>query len=250
MSSIERRQNIQPNVELQRKILSLEQSMVRYRDLLSVPIKETGEPFTSLKGLIPNGYKPERADMETLIGPDVLVRENVAQRLQNAQRLLQQKDPSKTLFVTYGYRDLGVQTKGFLGVLQNVSKDFFPDPLDLYEEAHRFVAVPTVAGHPTGGAVDIVIRDKQTNTEINFGGKQYEYSTKNCYVFYPDIDEEAKENRMLLRTVMAQSGFAPFDGEWWHFSFGDREWAYYYNKPAALYEQKNLSDLERNSYEK
>ncbi len=245
MKNPERSQFIPAN-ELQKKTLSLEQSMVRYRDLLSVPVKETGERFVSLNDLIPNGYKPEMADMETLIGPDVIVRESVAQRLLNAQRLLQQIDPSKTLFVTYGYRDLGVQTKRFLGVLQNVAKEFFPDPANLYEEAHRFVAVPTVAGHPTGGAVDIVIRDKQTNAEINFGGKQYNYETKNCYVFYPDIDQEAKTNRMLLRDVMTQSGFAPFDGEWWHFSFGDREWAYFYKMPAALYEQQNLSALARN----
>src|SRR5258706_12154837 len=185
---------IQPGLET---VLNLEKSMVRYRDLLSVPVKETGERFVSLSGLIPNGYKPEMPDMETITGPDVLVRENVAQRLQTAQRLLQQTDPNKTLFVTYGYRDLGVQTKRFLGLLQGITKDFFPDPIDLYEEAHRFVAVPTVAGHPTGGAVDIVIRDKQTDQEINFGGNQYDYATKNCYVFDPNIDEGAKANRML-----------------------------------------------------
>jgi D-alanyl-D-alanine dipeptidase len=38
-------------------------------------------------------------------------------------------------------------------------------------------------------------------------------------------------------------GFAPFDGEWWHFSYGDKEWAAYYNKPNAVYEQIDFSAL-------
>ncbi len=36
---------------------------------------------------------------------------------------------------------------------------------------------------------------------------------------------------------MLTAGFAPFDGEWWHFSFGDREWARFYGAENALYEQ-------------
>ncbi len=39
----------------------------------------------------------------------------------------------------------------------------------------------------------------------------------------------------MLRNVMVSVGFAPFDGEWWHFCYGDKEWAVYYNKPAACY---------------
>jgi D-alanyl-D-alanine dipeptidase len=50
---------------------------------------------------------------------------------------------------------------------------------------------------------------------------------------------------MLLRSVMLQAGFAPFDGEWWHFSYGDREWAYYYKKKYALYSQVSLSSLKK-----
>ncbi|MDR3125675.1 MAG: hypothetical protein LBU20_01195 [Candidatus Nomurabacteria bacterium] len=31
----------------------------------------------------------------------------------------------------------------------------------------------------------------------------------------------------ILKPMMSQ-GFAPYDGEWWHFSYGDREWAAWY----------------------
>lgn len=36
---------------------------------------------------------------------------------------------------------------------------------------------------------------------------------------------------------MVEAGFAAFSGEWWHFSYGDREWAAIWNKAAALYQQ-------------
>ena len=80
---------------------------------------------------------------------------------------------------------------------------------------------------------------------INFGSKQYDYSTKKCYFFAQSISQNAKENRLLLRNIMIEAGFAPFDGEWWHFSYGDREWAYYYKKMKAIYNQIAYEDLSK-----
>lgn len=37
--------------------------------------------------------------------------------------------------------------------------------------------------------------------------------------------DQQKENRFLLQDLMLLVGFAPYYGEWWHFSYGDREWA-------------------------
>ena len=36
---------------------------------------------------------------------------------------------------------------------------------------------------------------------------------------------------------MMKEACAPYDGEWWHFSYGDKEWAFYYKKEEALYDQ-------------
>lgn len=46
--------------------------------------------------------------------------------------------------------------------------------------------------------------------------------------------EQAKW-RILLHDLMVAEGFAPFYGEWWHFSFGDREWSVFYDAPYAQY---------------
>ncbi len=42
---------------------------------------------------------------------------------------------------------------------------------------------------------------------------------------------------------MTAAEFAPFWGEWWHYSFGDCEWATYYEKPNAIYSQKTQQEI-------
>jgi D-alanyl-D-alanine dipeptidase len=44
---------------------------------------------------------------------------------------------------------------------------------------------------------------------------------------------------------MMQEGFAPFDGEYWHFSYGDKERAYYYCKPYAMYNQVSMNKVKK-----
>lgn len=205
----------------------LENGMVKYKDLIAIKNIENDEPFIVI-------------NKEILTKGKIKVRKEAFNKLVKAQKILSVKNSLFSLQVTYGYRSLIIQKKMFVKVLRNISKKFFEDPSELYEEVHRYVAVPNVAGHPTGGAVDIIIVNKQTDKSIDFGSKQYDFSNKDCYVFAPGISKRGQKNRQLLRDVMLAAGFAPFDGEWWHFSYGDREWAYYYKKKNAIYDQVKL----------
>ncbi|MBQ4051251.1 MAG: hypothetical protein IJD13_06430, partial [Oscillospiraceae bacterium] len=40
-----------------------------------------------------------------------------------------------------------------------------------------------------------------------------------------DEDPEARDNRRLLYHVMIRAGFTNYDGEWWHFDYGNPLWA-------------------------
>ena len=231
---------------LKNKHKDLEEKMVSYKNLLPIPVKDNKEYFAVLDSVtLPNGYTPTMDDMENVTGKQIKIRVSIFEKLKLAQKKLKEINPNYTLYVTYGYRSLEVQTKKFLEQLQITAKNYFPDPIDLYEEVHRFIAVPTVAGHPTGGAIDIVIKNEKTNESLDFGSIQYDYSTKDCYVFADHISQKAKANRLLLRKLLMKVGFAPFDGEWWHFSYGDKEWAYYYKKEFAIYDQIMYEDLDK-----
>lgn len=215
----------------------LEKGMLTYRDLQKVPVRENREPLVALNtAQIPWKYREPFTDMKDALGNVMKVRKSVASRLVKAQRILRNNDSSLSLCVCYGYRSPAIQKQRFLTVLKQLSDTFYDDPYELYEQVHRRVAVPTVAGHPSGAAVDITIQDSIKN-DLDFGSPLYDYRTKKFYTFSPEISASQKAVRNLLRTVMMNAGFAPFDGEWWHFSYGDREWAMYYDKPFALYNQ-------------
>lgn len=211
----------------------LESSMLTYRDLLQIPVRENHEPLVPV--MIPWGYRPPFTDMQDALDGKLMVRQTVADKLATAQRLLHKQNPSLTLFVCYGYRDPAIQKQRFIRMLRELAENAGDDPFDLYEQVHRRVAVPAVAGHPAGAAVDITIKDIVTDRELDFGSDMYNYATKKFYTFSPDISQSQQKQRILLRNIMMKTGFAPFDGEWWHFSYGDREWACYYKRLRALY---------------
>ncbi len=224
----------------------LEADMIRYRDLARVPVAESGDALVVLDSAsIRTRYLPTMTDMRRVFGNRVMVRKTVADKLLQAQQLLRKINKKYSLCVTYGYRSAQIQENKFKEMIISITKKrFFPNPTDLYEEAHRFIAVPSVAGHPTGGAVDVVITNTQTAKFLDMGSKIYDFRSKNCYVF-AKVSVTGRKNRLLLRNCMLRAGFAPFDGEWWHFSYGDREWARYYKKKNALYGQLSIKQAKQ-----
>ena len=176
--------------------------------------------------------------------PYLPVRKTVAEKLVNVGKRLKAVDPNYKLLVAYAFREMRIQQAYFDEVFE-VFKDQFDDELELYERIHERVAVPTVAGHPTGGAVDVAIYDESKGDIVDFGTALDDLTTDLIYYAAEDISYEAKANRKLLRDAMMAEGFAPYDGEWWHFCYGDKEWAFYYKKDRALYDQVySLEDLD------
>jgi D-alanyl-D-alanine dipeptidase len=95
--------------------------------------------------------------------------------------------------------------------------------------------VPEVAGHPTGGAVDVAATTPDGDV-LDTGSTLADFDDlSRVPTFAPGLTGDQRSNRMLLHDAMVAAGFAPFYGEWWHFSYGDREWAAFYEQPAALY---------------
>ena len=213
----------------------IEEKMLRRADYVGVPAAPNGEKLVSIKNEAIMTRQIDAA-MLPVTGSDIYVRENVAQRLVCAADFLTIRDSGLRLEVVYGYRSLSIQERLFKQQRAKFASKYRGEAL--VEVVHKRIASPDVAGHPTGGAVDIqMLRDGEP---LDFGTRIWQF-TPGSYTFSPFISRIAWQNRQLLRETMAQAGFAPFDGEWWHFSYGDKEWAKYYNQPAALYEQVEFS---------
>lgn len=210
----------------------LEETFLSYADLKSVSVNDNGETMVSLEG---TGISYSiSGNIPPSTGHQIYVRDGLIARLKQAQKMIFDLFPGGQLDVVYGYRNLAVQTKKYTDIRQTLQPNY-TDEDTLSEAVHRHIAIPDVAGHPTGGAVDVQVLTADGNP-IDMGTDVHEL-TKDSYVFNPFISKTAWLNRQKLRIAMLAAGFAPFDGEWWHFSYGDREWAAYYKKPSAIYNQ-------------
>lgn len=210
----------------------LESKMLRYADYAHVGVKEINEPMVPISSRPYLVAQQIGNDMQEFTGDQVFVRKSVLEKLDQAAGGLQSEMSGACLSVVYGYRALSIQRRLFDAVLATCGD---------VEEAHRKIAVPDVAGHPTGGAVDIQITDT-TGRALDFGTPIWSFE-QDSYTFSPFISETATRNRALLRSIMLGVGFAPFDGEWWHFSYGDREWAHYYGQANARYQQIEFKSI-------
>ncbi len=220
---------------------ALEVKMIGYADLVGVPVRPIQEKLVPIMATNSLTAQPINSDMQVYTGELVYVREGVLDRLAQAAELLTKNRPGLQLQVVYGYRALSVQQRLFQKYKQQLESKYAGDAL--LEATHRLIAVPEIAGHPTGGAVDIRIVD--TGKPIDMGTNIWEF-VKDSFTFSPFISMKAKNNRQLLRKVMMEVGFAPFDGEWWHFSYGDKEWAKYYRKSYSLYNQIEFNIFSKN----
>lgn len=208
--------------------------ILTYDDLLAANVGSSSEPLVDVRKYstsIVAAY--EKPDMLPYTGEIIYVRDSVAKKI-----ALVNSDLAKInlgLKIVYGYRHPKVQEEYFYrrrDKLRQEHPELNDDNLDRL--THNFVAVPEVGGHPTGAAVDLTIIDS-TGRVLDMGTKIADYTDKSMIRTFAEVSNKQQEYRQLLHDAMVAQGFAPFYGEWWHFSYGDREWAAFYNKKEALY---------------
>ncbi|MFZ2150283.1 MAG: M15 family metallopeptidase [Minisyncoccia bacterium] len=214
----------------------LEKRIVTWKDVRSIKDADSftaKESMVSLNDLFQTRPRPE---MQEYTGSEIFVRQNVAERLIMASgqlRLL-----SMFLLVVYGYRHPRVQESRFYEMLEKLRRDEENAGMseeDLYSLTHNFIAVPEVAGHLTGGAVDLTLVNAE-GQELDMGTKISDFrDPEKITTFSTQLTELQRKNRLYLRMAMMESGFVPFNGEWWHFSHGDKEWAFWEKRQNAKY---------------
>lgn len=211
-------------------------SMLELADLLPIPVSECGSDLVPIPQSDEIVTRYDKRDMLEIYGETMWVRAEVLMRLQAAASELRQVAPEFKLKVVYAYRTPEIQLAYFERELAVVRQEMpHLGDTEARAHAHLLVADPRVAGHPTGGAVDVTIVSGAT--ELDMGCRIADRAMKAVFpTFVEGISAAQAQNRFFLRDAMLRQGFAPFDGEWWHFSYGDREWAAYWQQAAALYD--------------
>jgi len=127
-----------------------------------------------------------------------------------------------------GFRPASLQRTGFEHVLGRIAKKYqHLSEADCRRIASEYVAPPEVAGHPTGGAVDVTLL--YDGSELNLGTEfnaEPDETEQRTYTGSHGLTEEERANRNILINAMTSVGFINYPTEWWHWSFGDKYWSW------------------------
>lgn len=210
-------------------------------EIIAIPIKECGEKTVDVKAKEDLAYGPPPECEET--APHyTLLRKTVYEKLQNAQKLLPQGYKFRLL---EGYRSLKVQQMLFENKYTE-NKRLFPtaSKAELYEMTTQLVSPvvnldgsTNIPPHSTGGAFDIELIDlKGIPIDMGMDASLWASTDPNLSkTDSPLISIEAKKNRQILSRVLTLEGFVNYPTEWWHWSYGDRYWAFHKKMPYAIY---------------
>lgn len=164
----------------------------------------------------------------------IYIRPKVLRRLQEAAMSLNER---YRLIIRAGHRPIDVQNSELLGCMQNFKKDHpAASDYEALRHARMFVSDPMIElpPHCCGAAVDIDLFDKKYGTLVDFGGRVNQ-ETDTSYLHSNKISQSQQNNRLMLLTVMLNAGFASTAFEWWHYSYGDQTWAWFYGHDNSLY---------------
>ena len=83
--------------------------------------------------------------------------------------------------------------------------------------------IASKSGHSRGSTVDVTLihlKGKNKGKLVDMGGHWDFFGELSNYNFY-NLSETQKQNRRLLRKTLINSGFVPYEKEWWHFTLKD-----------------------------
>lgn len=96
-----------------------------------------------------------------------------------------------------------------------MKQQYYPDipKKDLFKLGY----IASKSGHTRGSTVDLTIVDIKTGKELDMGSP-YDFFGTSSHPLHSNLTKEQRSNRFLLRNIMLEAGFKPYNKEWWHFT--------------------------------
>lgn len=209
--------------------------------VLSIAIKETKEPLIDLRdqSVILFGPSPEIPNNQDY----TKIRSSVYEKLVKAQKLL----PNNLLFCLYeGYRSLNLQQKLFDNRYELLQKNnpawnheqLFQETIKLISPVMNLDGSLNIPPHSTGAAIDIYLVDSHgfiVDMGIKVEDWMQDIDGSLSQTNSAKISILAQKNRSIMAYALIRVGFVNYPGEYWHWSYGDRYWAYHSGNQFALY---------------
>jgi D-alanyl-D-alanine dipeptidase len=218
-------------------------------EVLAVPIKDNREPMIDLnkQSVIALGPSPEIPNNTDY----TKMRESVYKKLVKAQSLL----PKGLHFCLYeGYRSLQLQKALFDERMTKIrnqhpgwsKEQLFNETIKMVSPVVNLDGTHNIPAHSTGGAIDVyLVNEKGEAVDMGIHPKDWMSDTSGVLSLTnsQEISREAKKNRHIMSHVLEAVGFINYPTEYWHWSYGDRYWAYHQDKPYALYATYKANSL-------
>ena len=209
--------------------------------IASVPIQDNREEFVDLTIDFPElKFDFDRKNVQKLSKNIFLARKSVGQKLVEAQRLLPN---GLFLQIKECYRPLWVQKKfwdDYVRHLRVMNSTW--NESEISKEASKYLAPIHIAPHATGAAVDLILVNN-TSQPIDMG-TEFNASPIHTfgasYTLSQNISDLAKIHRQILIDVMTRAGFVNYPTEWWHWSYGDKYWAFCQQQKLSIYAHRKL----------
>ena len=144
-----------------------------------------------------------------------------AEALAQVQDALKISGLELSIFDAYRPQQAVEHFKRWSGDASNLRRkaDFYPriDKQDLFELGYLVGR----SSHTRGSTVDLTIVSGEPDASALDMGSHFDYFGPESWADYTGITAQQQANRLMLRRLMVQCGFAPFSMEWWHFTLED-----------------------------
>jgi D-alanyl-D-alanine dipeptidase len=210
-------------------------------EIIVIPIIECYEPMIDLKNQNKIAYGPPPEYAQT-INDYTWIRKTIFDKLCEVQNDLPN---GWRLRIYEGYRSLPIQKmlfdtqyKRFQRMYPNHDHSFiFHETTSIVSPINNSDGSINIPPHNTGAAVDVeIITDDNQIVDMGMEAKDWNTAPPElCFTHCERLSDTIKNNRQILITRMQNHGFINYPTEWWHFSYGDRYWAYHTNSPNAIY---------------
>lgn len=210
-------------------------------EILAIPVVECHEPLVDAKDSDVLLYGPP-PECELTTSCYTKMRKTVFEKLCAAERDLPR---GWRLRLYEGFRSLEVQQMLFELEHQRVrdrlpeinTEDHFREVTRLISPVRHLDGSLNIPPHNTGAAIDVeILKEDGELLDMGMTAKDWvDVSPELCMTKCHLLDKKMQKNRDFLLELMQAHGFVNYPTEWWHFSYGDRYWAYFKKAPAAFY---------------
>lgn len=209
--------------------------------VLKIAIHENHEELVDLKkqNLIQYGPSPEIKNNTNY----TFLRKTVYEKLKIANAQL----PKGVHFCLYeGYRSLNLQKMIFEKQYHRTQlrhsdwslTDIFNETTKLVSPVINLDGSKNIPPHSTGAAIDVYLVDdngKPLDMGIHPKDWMKDKGGRLSLTDSKNISDEAIANRKIMSRVLTNAGFVNYPTEYWHWSYGDKYWAFIKKQPAAIY---------------